>query len=159
MNSSLIIANAGWRAIDSCLGFWKLWLPRACPETAQKLNIGQPFYSLKTFQPNFIAILVFSGTVSSCIGFPIQTHVYTDHFTFVWIMHYSLGTEWMMLISQRSWNTKSLKHQDYWDCIITTLSDQITSLHQFNSTFLACLSTLNFIRFFWLVLNNSALFR
>ena len=57
------------------------------------------FYLLKTFKPNSIVCLVFSGTASSFLivftGFLIQKHV-GPHFVFIWIMHYSLGREKIM---------------------------------------------------------------
>ena len=52
---------------------------------------------LKTFILNFVAFFVFSGTASSCNFQDFffrntgETRVYTRHFGFVWLTHYSLG--------------------------------------------------------------------
>ena len=140
MNSSLIIANAGWRAIDSCLGFWKLWLPRACPETAQKLNIGQPFLFFKNFPAKFHCHLsIFWYSILLYWVFQFR-HMFTLIILLLFgscIIHL-VQSEWCSLArdneTPRAWNTKITE--------IVLLQHYLIKLHRY----------INLILPFWHVL-------
>ena len=88
------------------LGWWNMLLPRTCPDTARMSNTGNSFLTFENFQTKFHSVLcifwysIFLYSRDYRFRNAGKTRVYAGHF-FVWITHYSLGREWIILISQR----------------------------------------------------------